>query len=199
MANLLLERYQNGEQREVWRDLLALGERVRDAEYFGAAQEVAAETMKRARHNVESIIVKLERLGYEFTTSAPDQPMKVMMGGQAMGMDALFQMALGKTQHYQQPDFKPQNAHEQAMSNLVRSLGSLMGNRPGPTAPPQPSAKKVPPQDKNVFAPPTAKAKTELNRVEKELGGPLPLSLRQWYEQVGAVNLMGRHELLNPT
>ena len=56
MANVLLERYQNGEQREVWRDLVALGERVRDAEVFPDAQAVASETMRRARHNVESII-----------------------------------------------------------------------------------------------------------------------------------------------
>ena len=198
MANLLLERYRNGEYQQVWRDLVALGDRVRDPEHFDAAREVAAETMRRARHNVELILSRLEKLGYEFTTAPPEQMLQAMVGGQVMDMNAMLQMAMAKTQAYQQPGFQPRNAHEQAMSRLVGSLGSLLGGRPQAANRGEPPASKSPFKDKNVFAPPTAKTTVELNRVEKEIGGPLPISLRHWYQQVGAVNLMGRHERLNP-
>ena len=143
MANVLLERYQNGEQREVWRDLVVLGERVRDAEYFDDAQAIAAETMRRARQNVESIITKLEKLGYEFTTAPPTQPVNAMFGGQTVGMDALLQMALQETQSYQQPGFQPRNTQEQAMSNLVQSLGSLMTDRKQAPAPVPPASSEI--------------------------------------------------------
>lgn len=123
MANLFLERYLNGEHAEVWADLVDLGTAVRSQGYYKDAIEVAVETMKRARHNVESIIVKLEKLGYEFSKE------------EASG----------------------------------------------------------------VFSPPTPKAALALDRFEGDIGGPLPISLRQWYEHVGVVNLMGHHEALNPS
>jgi hypothetical protein len=53
-------------------------------------------------------------------------------------------------------------------------------------------------KDPEIFSPPKSNATKDLDRFEKKLGGPLPISLRCWYEQVGAVNLMGYHEALNP-
>jgi hypothetical protein len=51
-----LQRYQAGEFIAVWDDLLALGEKVRDRRYNADAVAVAAETMRRVRHNVELLI-----------------------------------------------------------------------------------------------------------------------------------------------
>src|SRR5262249_10261190 len=50
----------------------------------------------------------------------------------------------------------------------------------------------------DVFHPPGPKTVQELDRFEKIIRGPMPLPLRQFYEQAGCVNLMGHHETLNP-
>ena len=59
-------------------------------------------------------------------------------------------------------------------------------------------AGRPPIEDPGVFDPPAATMGKTLNRFEKRRGGPMPLSLRAWFEQVGTVNLMGFHETLNP-
>jgi hypothetical protein len=120
MANLLLARYLSGESASVWRDLAALGPVARMELYYADAVAVASETMKRARHNVELIVPRLETLGYEFNGYSP------------------------------------------------------------------------------VFEPADASAAENLDEFEREIGGPLPLSLRYWYQHVGSVNWMGWHEALNP-
>jgi hypothetical protein len=45
---------------------------------------------------------------------------------------------------------------------------------------------------------PGKKTPAQLKRLEKIAGGPLPLSLRAWFEQVGTVTLMGWHSALHP-
>ncbi len=61
-----LERYQAGEYEAVWAELVSLGPAVRDPQYFPEATAVARETMRRARHNVELLIQRLDGMGYEF-------------------------------------------------------------------------------------------------------------------------------------
>jgi hypothetical protein len=120
MADQLLARYLRGESAAVWRDLAALGTAARMELYYTDAVAVASETMKRARHNVELIVPRLETLGYEFNGYSP------------------------------------------------------------------------------VFAPSGESAARDLDEFERGIGGPLPLSLRYWYQHVGSVNWMGWHEALNP-
>src|SRR5690349_18970596 len=64
-----IERYQAGEREQVWADLNSLGQRVREKTYVDDAYAVAKETMRRARGNVETLIVRLEKLGYQFPTN----------------------------------------------------------------------------------------------------------------------------------
>ena len=45
-------------------------------------------------------------------------------------------------------------------------------------------------QEYPIFQPPTSKTLEHVNNLE-QLAGPLPLSLRCWYEEVGNVNLIG--------
>jgi hypothetical protein len=61
-----LERYLAGEHEQVWADLLALGDRVRQEPLYADALAVARETMRRVRHNIEVLIPRLTAWGYHF-------------------------------------------------------------------------------------------------------------------------------------
>lgn len=63
-----LERYQNGEYEQVWKELQSLGADVRNEPYLSQAQAVAAETMRRVRRNCEKIVSRLQKMGYVFGT-----------------------------------------------------------------------------------------------------------------------------------
>lgn len=61
-----LERYLKGEHEQVWAELHALGKHARDEPLFTDALSVARETMRRARHNIEVLVPRLQSLGYIF-------------------------------------------------------------------------------------------------------------------------------------
>ena len=61
-----LKRYKAGEHSQVWAELLALGDSVREEPMFSEASDVAFETMLRVRANVEVLIDRLPSLGYRF-------------------------------------------------------------------------------------------------------------------------------------
>jgi hypothetical protein len=118
-----LNRYKNGEYEQVWNDLLALGPTVREEPHWSEAMRVAAETMARVRRNCETLISRLEGMGYDFS---------------------------------RYPD----------------------GSRRYGNMPPH-----TPPSD-------------EMRDAQVELegeAGPLPLSLAEFWNVVGAVDLVGRH------
>jgi hypothetical protein len=91
-----LERYQNGEHEQVWADLTALGSGVRDNLYLADAQAVANETMRRARHNVETLIVPLQGMGYEFRTKEKEAGQRAKRRDQAMGALKALTEVIGK-------------------------------------------------------------------------------------------------------
>jgi hypothetical protein len=62
----LLERYCDGEYKEVWDELIALGPAVRQAPYAKPARLVAQETMRRVAANVDTVIRRLGSMGYRF-------------------------------------------------------------------------------------------------------------------------------------
>jgi hypothetical protein len=118
-----LERYQNGEYEQVWKELQDLDANVRNEPYYSQAQEVAAETMRRVRRNCERIISRLQNLGYIF------------------------------------------------------------GRFPDGTR----RSGRIPP-----FMPPSPKMRAASEELESE-AGPLPLSLTAFWQEVGAVDLVGMH------
>lgn len=61
-----LERYLDGEDEQVWTELEALGAAVRAEPLYSDALTAACETMRRVRHNIETLILRLESLGYTF-------------------------------------------------------------------------------------------------------------------------------------
>ena len=143
VSRSLLDRYQDGDQLRVWAEMIQLGSSVRDPQYFDDATAVARETMRRARHNVEQIIEKLDRLGYRFTRWV----------------------------------------------DYSRDLKDEL--KPDPSR--LPSLK-----DPQVFQPARASAPEDLDVLEELIGGPLPLSIRHWWEQIRYVCLDGVHETLSP-
>src|SRR5262249_33635437 len=48
------------------------------------------------------------------------------------------------------------------------------------------------------FRPANARTAEMLDEAEKDLGGPLPLAVRSWFEIVGSVDFAGTHPILNP-
>ena len=64
-----LERYKNGECEQVWAELTALGEQVRQEHILPDALAVAHETMRRVRENAERIILRLQTIKYDFDNS----------------------------------------------------------------------------------------------------------------------------------
>jgi len=65
------ERYQSGEHIAVWQDLIALGTQVTTEPLLSDARAVAAETMRRARLNLETLVERLRVLDYRFINSVP--------------------------------------------------------------------------------------------------------------------------------
>ena len=52
--------------------------------------------------------------------------------------------------------------------------------------------------DETPYTPPSSQARHSLDEFETEIGGPLPIALRVWYEVVGSVNFMGNHPEISP-
>jgi hypothetical protein len=61
-----LERYLAGEHEPVWAELQALGAGVRKEPLLTDAFAVAHETMRRVRRNIETLLPRLEAMGYRF-------------------------------------------------------------------------------------------------------------------------------------
>ena len=116
------ERYKNGQLAEVWDELAALGEAVRDPAIAADAMSVAHLTMERVATNIERLIARLASHGYEF--------------GFYLGQPHSFQ----------------------STAALVR---------------------------------PDANVRRDLEDLERS-AGPLPLSLRGFWDVVGSVSLIGR-------
>jgi hypothetical protein len=62
-----LTRYQNGECEQVWAELTALGERVRQESILSDALAVAYETMSRVSENVQRIVPRLKKSSMTLT------------------------------------------------------------------------------------------------------------------------------------
>ncbi|WP_020470805.1 hypothetical protein [Zavarzinella formosa] len=122
-ATDFIERYAGGEYQQVWQELIALGDRVREEPYWSEARAVANETMRRVRENVGRLIPRLEHIGYRF---ARDRP-------------------------------------------------GLIGDSQPPHVPPDGNEPEL------------------IDDYERRFGVTVPLSLRAFYEVVGAVDLRGRH------
>ncbi len=183
-----LQQYQDGRREEVWRELVQLGGAVRQPEHFEDARVVARETMRRARQNVETLIGRLHQLGYQFQTSEMDRFESHSKGNQAL------QFADGVMGAFsQQPGAAAANPH---IGNLLSMMERLTGRMKQREAPPPPKPVTDPLNHPDIWTRPAKDAARRLDRFEKEISGPLPLSLRAWCEEVGSVSFIGSHPVL---
>jgi hypothetical protein len=135
-----LDRYRQGEYKQVWDELLAQGEAIRREPLFTDASAVAHETMQRVRQNIEVLIPRLRTLGYHF--------------GEFWGEDPLPHWRREASSSEESPTFLP-------------------------------------------FVPPPSEVHQYLEQLEQAVG-PLPLSLRVFYAEVGGVNFLGTHPTWAP-
>src|SRR5579859_4802104 len=74
MANYF-ERYQQGQQQEVYDELLDLGEQVFEPDIYPDALAVAQIMMRRIRYNLEVVLIpRLKQVGYRFGDGSWDHP-----------------------------------------------------------------------------------------------------------------------------
>lgn len=181
-------RYQAGEHGAVWAEMTACGPRIREAPFAAPAEAVARETMRRVRRNVETLLPRLAEAGYAFGLPAAERgEPRMMMGGQAMGLSDM----LGAARQ-----LDPAHLPKELQGAFGRLLGSLSG--PGQPAARAPKARPADPrQDPDIFAPPDRGAARTLAKLARR-GLPVPLSLRFWLEEVGRLDLTGRHPVLAP-
>jgi hypothetical protein len=191
-----LNRYLAGERVAVWRELASLGEEVRKKRYSADASAVAQETMRRARHNVELLIPRLDAIGYRFMTmqdhdrctrEATSRVFSIIAEISAK-MDPADKRRFDHLRIMRLPEFKTAllERAEHARQATIQSLDGAQRRA------------KTPLKDPTVLSSPGKQTARELDQLEKLAGGPLPISLRAWYEQVGGVSLLGWHSLLSP-
>ena len=201
-----LRRYQAGEHEAVWADMTALGAAVRSGPYADDAFAVARETMRRARSNVETLIRRLDGIGYQFWngeqgTLAP-QGMRMSMGGRNVMFDS--PLAMARTALNIDTARIPAGMGRHAADMQERLVG-LMGSfhaMQGAAGQRQQARLREQAgitdhlQDASVFAPPDEEEIAFFRALEGK-GMVLPLSLRAWIEEVGDVNLAGAHPALS--
>jgi len=66
MGQTYLQRYLAGEHEQVWNELIAHGDLIRQEPLYSDAQAVAQETMSRAKHNIALLVERLHVLEYRF-------------------------------------------------------------------------------------------------------------------------------------
>jgi hypothetical protein len=87
-----LARYLAGEHEKVWEELVALGPAVREEPVLSDAAAVARETMRRVRHNIETVHRRLVGLGFPFADgdrafipAAPDALQRIEAAERELG------------------------------------------------------------------------------------------------------------------
>jgi hypothetical protein len=210
-----LDRYQAGECAAVWEDLVSLGPAARHELYLADAQAVARETMRRARRNVEMLIGKLEQLGYVFPDSYSEahreldrltklevtlrQASLPNLGFTGTIMESLKHLNLDpKEMTIRAMEVSRERAEIRRAAKNPEMILEVTEKKKRAQEAVEKLSRKPPLQDPAIFQPPGKDTPKLLAKVEKRAGGPIPLSLRAWYEEVGSVSFMGAHPALNP-
>jgi len=197
------DRYQRGERIEVWSDLIALGPAVRQEPVYSDAVAVARETMRRAAQNTETLITRLDGIGYEFLTR---QRALQVLTRHMESLQGLAARQLEAVRTHQFPDYESiealqpgfiknqflpaaeQIAHSPRMQDLIGWMrAGASGESPGNSL-----------EDASIYKR-GCNRDAEFDNVERILGGPLPISLRAWSEAVQHISFLGSHPVLNPS
>ncbi len=177
------ERYVNGEFREVWTELSTLGDELRFDPVAIDALAVAYEMMHRAAANVETIVKRLEAIGYQFRETAFSPYWRTSLLDTAMS--ARFEQ-LAATVEWNGP----------ALAVFPELAGILESQRVSEEA----RARAAQERRMGIVRPhvqPEPLTEFRIKRVVRSAGA-MPISLRAWHETVGGVNLVGSHPVLAP-
>jgi hypothetical protein len=192
-----IDRYLAGDRVEVWDELMALGEAVRRKPVRADAIAVAEETMRRARHNIEALITRLSGMGYRFAAPAIERELEkidkqitepkfnsyvLLQLQKAVAEGKMPASVLNPKEH---PAFKERLATLQREKTALEAELERMATMP-------------PLENPRVFYEPEEQTAKNLRITEKVTNGPLPLSIRSWYQHVGFVSFAGSHPALNP-
>jgi len=189
----LFDRYQGGDHQGVWDELHSLGARVRDAEVYGDAMGVARETVRRARLNFETIIQRLDAMGYRFEDEEALAEKRDQRMDRIGGL-----MAMIENRAKAGPGHIPEHAFQKLMGSYdaaKRLHGIFQGqttNRPAP--------RRVTNhlEDELIYARAPKDAAKNIAEAERQLRGPLPLLLAAWWEQIDSISLAGSHPVICP-
>jgi hypothetical protein len=174
-----LDRYMSGEHEKVWQELRALGQAVREDPHAADALAVAYETMRRVDANVRSVTTRLREMGYAFKTEAVRTEDWVRQAESAMDIAAKMGQPSPATPHIQ----NVLQMMNEMMGKLGEQIARVKSTESDPTV--------------RAHVPPGPDARKQIARLEKAVG-VLPLSLRVFYEVVGAVDWTGSHPGLSP-
>ena len=188
---MFLDRYLAGEYVAVWDELVALGPRVRHSRCEADATAVAAETMRRARHNVQLLLQRLDAIEYRFLTptvyeenyrQAASRRESILNRAALRSKicDGTWETAVAFRKS-KEPLLAVQKAAKRSRQLAMECIDKAVGSRPAAW------------QSRTALDPPTKQTASALDELEKTVGGPLPLAMRAWYEHVGGVSLLGWH------
>jgi hypothetical protein len=172
------DRYQSGEHEEVWTDLLALGRAIQNEPLYSDALAVARETMSRARTNIETLIVRLDQIGYRFQTARDSEfefveRLKEIYQATTRELETRFPLLL---------ENRNRNVwFEQLLSDFDKRLA------PASTL-----------DERSVYLRAPEWFGTAISNLERHLQAPLPLSLKAWFECIQHISFIGSHPVLNP-
>jgi hypothetical protein len=176
-----LERYLAGEYEQVWAELVALGEAVRDEPLHSDALAVARETMRRVRQNLEMLIPRLVTMGYQFGYGWIQPPADEPFG---LRLREGYQRLLEEAQA--QPPILTFDADREDLLADRRERLRRLRDLKAPAI--------ILKSEERVIAELEAQPTTAwLLQALEERVGFLPLSVRAWYEVAGGVNLVGVH------
>ena len=188
------DRYGAGEHERVWAELIAMGEAVRGEPVYTDAMAVARETMRRAQSNIETLIGRLHTVGYRFDTAQSTAQESVDRMAAAHRIDVLRTVARG-------PIADKFPVADKLMSLIDRlaspALQQQAIERMKATA--ATPAATHPLEDSSVYSRATKESGQVIADAERRLRGPLPISLRAWYDTFDYVSLLGSHPELNPS
>ncbi len=178
MANFL-ERYLEGQRVDVWGQLAALGDGVREEPVFTDAVAVADETMRRVRINAETLIPRLAAKGYQFADrTLEEKPRHVNR------ILSNIEAAQGRRDS--------QRAGKQREKEALEAEMERMRTRPAIENP-----RVFYAVDEDICYQ-DEQTENYFHLIEQRVKGPLPISLAAWYRRIGKISLVGSHEVLNP-
>jgi hypothetical protein len=183
----LLRRYQAGEHEGVWAEMVALGSQVREPAYYKDARAVATETMRRARHNCELLIRRLDSLQYRFEIPKPP--------GRRLVLPPI-EERIAKMRREQEAKLSPTGLEQ--LEGMMRRQDAERRAKAAHQAEEEAKRRAITDHltDQSVFSAIDPRFIKRIPGMEKK-GFFLPLSLRAWIEEVGHVCLIGAHPNLS--